>query len=100
MQKGENGEEKKENCKKGCGKVKKNGRTEGYKMRRVLFFFFFFFFKTTKICFGSTKIDISYWEKAFHAGKKIRKYDFAPSEKFYCNAPGGNTLNLVPKIVV
>ena len=38
------------------------------------------FFKTTKICFGSTKIEILYREKAFHAGKKIRKNDFAPSE--------------------
>ena len=38
------------------------------------FFFFFFFcfplFKTTKICFGSTKMEIFYWEKAFHTGEK------------------------------
>ena len=26
-------------------------------------------------------------EKAFYAGKKIRKNDFAPSEKFSCYAP-------------
>ena len=57
-----------------------------------LFFFLFFFcfslFKTTKICFGSTKIEIFYREKAFHAGKKFRKNDFAPSEKVSCYAPG------------
>ena len=41
----------------------------------------------TKICFGSTKMEIFYREKAFHAGKKIRKNDFAPSEKFSCYAP-------------
>ena len=52
-----------------------------------LFFFFFFFcfslFKTTKICFGSTKLEIFYCstgKKAFHT----RKNDFALSEKFSC----------------
>ena len=44
-------------------------------MRRGLFFFFF---KTTEICFGSTRMGIFYREKAFHAGKKVRKNDFAP----------------------
>ena len=48
---------------------------KSYKLRRgPLFFFFFFFclslFKSTKICFGSTKKEISYPEKAFHAGEK------------------------------
>ena len=28
-----------------------------------------------------------YREKAFHAGKKIRKNDFAPSEKYSSKAP-------------
>ena len=32
-------------------------------------------------------MEISYREKAFHDGKKIRKNDFAPSEKFSCYAP-------------
>ena len=53
-------------------------------------FFFFFCFsllKTTEICFGSTKMGIFYREKAFHAGKKSRKNDFAPSEKYACYAP-------------
>ena len=45
-------------------------------------FFFFSLFKTTKICFGSTKIEIFYREKAFHAGRKIRKNDFAPQKNF------------------
>ena len=57
-----------------------------------LFFFFYFFFgfsllKMTEICFGSTKMGIFYWEKAFHARKKIRKNDFAPSAKYACYAP-------------
>ena len=57
----ENGEEKKENCKREGGKL-----------------------KMTKICFGATKMEIFYWEKVFHVGKKIRKNDFAPSENFSC----------------
>ena len=58
-----------------------------------LFFSFFFFFfllsslKTTEICSGSTKIGIFYREKAFHAGEKIRKNDFAPFEKYSSYAP-------------
>ena len=53
-----------------------------------LFFFGLSLFKSTKICFGSTKMEIFYREKAFHAAKKIRKNDFASSEKFSCCAPG------------
>ena len=34
--------------------------------------------KTTKICFGSTEMGILYREKAFHAGKKIRKKTLCP----------------------
>ena len=60
-----------------------------YKKRWGPFFFFCFsLLKTTKICFGSTKMVIFYREKAFHAGKKIRKNNFAPSEKNACYAPG------------
>ena len=41
----------------------------------LLFFFFFFsLLKTTKICFGFTKMGIFYREKAFHAGKKQEKW--------------------------
>ena len=54
----------------------------------LFFFFCFSLLKTMKICFGSTKMGIFYREKAFHAGKKIRKNDFAPSEKYACYAPG------------
>ena len=50
------------------------------------YFYFLFFcfslFKTTEICLGSSKMEIFYRENAFHAGKKIRKNDFAPSEKY------------------
>ena len=76
------------------------GKVENWKWKveklqneeRTFFFFFFFFFcfslfKTTKISFGSTKMDIFYRENAFHAVKKIRKNEFAPSEKFFCYAP-------------
>ena len=81
----ENWEEKVENWKWKQEHVRKRGED--------LFFFFFFFFcfsllKTMKICFGSTKMGIFYREKAFHAGKKIWKNDFAPSEKYACYAPG------------
>ena len=30
---------------------------------------------------------IFYREKTFHAGEKIRKNDFSPSEKYVCYAP-------------
>ena len=33
------------------------------------------------------KMGIFYREKIFHAGKKIRKNYFAPSEKYACYAP-------------
>ena len=84
---GENWEEKVENWEWKQENVRKRGED-------LFFFFFFFFFcfsllKTTKICFGSTKMGIFYREKAFHAGKKFWKNDFAPSEKYACYAPGG-----------
>ena len=34
---------------------------------------------------------IFYQEKAFHAGNKSGKNDFAPSEKYACYAPSPNT---------
>ena len=52
----------------------------------VFVFCFPLFKKTTKISFGSTKMEIFYREKVFHAWKKIRKNDFATSEKFSCYA--------------
>ena len=42
--------------------------------------------------FWSTKMGICYREKAFHAGKKIRKNDFAPSEKYACYAPARHSI--------
>ena len=53
----------------------------------VLVFFCFSLLKPIGICFGSTKMEIFYWEKAFHARKKIRRNDFAPSEKYSSYAP-------------
>ena len=71
-------------------KIGNGSRKTSEKEVRTFFFFFFFCFsllKMTKMCFGSTKMGIFYREKAFHAGKKIRKNDFAPSEKYACYAP-------------
>ena len=46
----------------------------------------FFFLNLTKICFGSTKMEIFYRKNVFYA----RRNDFAPSEKFTCYAPARN----------
>ena len=90
-EKRENWEEKKENWQREGGKLKmevvkviKWGEALFFFFFSSFFFFFFCFslFKTTEICFGSTKMEIFYREKAFHVGKKIRKNDFASSEKF------------------
>ena len=115
----ENGEGKKKKIEKGKVENKNGRRRKSYKMRREIFlkfiylffvcfcflfcfvcwfcfcvfvcFFFFVFslFKTTEICLGATKVWIFYREKAFYTGKKIRKSDFAPSEKFSSYAPVG-----------
>ena len=77
-ERGGNWEEKKENCKREGGKLK----MEGGKVTKWGEHFCFSLLKTTKICFVSTKMEIFYREKAFHAGKKIRENDFAPSGKF------------------
>ena len=66
------------------GKVVKRGEDFLF----VCLFFCFSLLKTTEICFGSTKMGIFYREKAFYAGKKIRKKNyFVPSEKYACYAP-------------
>ena len=84
---GENWEENKENCKREGEKLKMEGGKLQNEERTFFFFFCFSLFKTTQICFGSTKLEIFYREKALHTRKKIRKNDFAPSEKFSCYAP-------------
>ena len=65
-----------------------------------LFFFFFFFFfslffKTTKICFGSTKMEIFYRGKSIsrRREKKIMKMTLPPQKKS-CYAPGVTFLPL------
>ena len=68
------------------GKVIKR-RGEDLSFFFFLFVLLFTFLKTTEICFGSTKMGIFHRETAFHAGKKIRKNDFAPSEKYACYTP-------------
>ena len=63
------------------GKVIKRGED-------LYFVKFFFCFSLFSNLFWSTKMGIFYREKAFHARKKkIRKTDFAPSEKYACYAP-------------
>ena len=51
------------------------------KEKRENVFWCFPLLKTNEICFGSSKMGIFYLEKAFHAGIKIRKNDFAPPLK-------------------
>ena len=55
------------------------------KMRRGPFFFFFFspfhFSRQRKFVLGVPKWNFSTGKKEFTPGKKIRKNDFAPSEK-------------------
>ena len=74
---GKERQEKSENgAKKRRWKIENGRRKESYKI-----------FKTIKICCGSTKTGIFYREKAFQAGKKIRKNYFAPSEKYSSYTP-------------
>ena len=73
----ENGEEKKENKKREGGK---------WKEEKLQFFFFFLIslFKTTEICFGSTKMGITFLPgRSISRREKIRENDFAPSEKIF-----------------
>ena len=67
------------------------GKLEGeksMKMSRKLTFFFLHV-ETTEICCGCTKIEISTRKKkTFHAGKKIKKSDFATPEKYSSYATG------------
>ena len=51
------------------------------------FFFFFHFSKRLKFVLGLPKWGFSTEKIAFHARKKIRKNNFAPSEKYACYAP-------------
>ena len=104
---GENWEEKKENCKREGGKLKRLKREgeilkmEGGKVKKWtkwrddLFFFFFacHFSKPLKFGLCLQKRKFSTRKKHFTLGKKIRKNDFAPSEKFSCYAPGGESLD-------
>ena len=55
------------------GKKVENWKRNEEKLENFFFFFCLSLFKTTKICFGSTKMEIYYREKAFHAGKKKKK---------------------------
>ena len=84
------GKEKREKGRKLRRKGGKLGMEAGKRQKKrwgpFFFFFCFSLLKTTKICFGSTKMGIFYREKAFH-GKKFWKNDFAPSEKYACYAP-------------
>ena len=57
----------------------------------IFFFFFFFFFCfslfKTKMCFGATKMEIFYREKAFHTGKNIKKNMTLPPQKNFPVTP-------------
>ena len=99
---------RRKNCKREGRKLKMEGGKSSI-MRRgpffsFLFFFFFFFcfcfffvfvfvffcfllFKTTKICFGATKMELFYRKKHFTPGKKSGKMTFPPHKKCSCYAP-------------
>ena len=78
IEKGENGEEKKGNCKRKGGKLKMEAS-----------FFLLFTFQNGKTLFSVYQNGNFLPGKThFTPGKKIRKNDFAPSEKFSCYAPG------------
>ena len=88
----ENRAEKKEN-RKWRWKIK-NGRRKSYKMRRgffsfflSFFFFFLFTFQNHWTLFWAYQNGNFYREKSFYSGEKIRKNEFAPSEKYYSYAP-------------
>ena len=66
-----------------------NWLEESCKMRRGLFvclFVCFSLLKTTKICFGCTKMKIFYREKVFHAGKNREKW-LCPLRKIFLLHP-------------
>ena len=73
-------------------------------MSRGPFFFFFFFFFFAFTFENDENLFWGYQNRNFLPGKsisprekKIRKNDFAPSEKFSCYAPGANhpTINIL-----
>ena len=53
----------------------------------ILFFFFFPLFKMTKICFGSTKMDIFYWEKSISHREKNQEKWLCPFRKICLLSP-------------
>ena len=88
--KGENEEEKKENCKREGGKIE-NGWREKFENEERIFFFFFFFFhfsKRRKLLLGLPKWKFSTGKKHFTPGKKPRKMTLPPPEKISCYTPG------------
>ena len=73
---------KKENCEREVGKIfKKKWKWNEENLQNVQRpFFSFHFSKRLKFVLGSTKMGIFYREKAFHAGKKIRKMTLPPQK--------------------
>ena len=94
MKRVENGEEKK--------KKKRNivkGEVENLKWKEEKMEneerTFFHFSKPLKFVLGLPKWKFSTVKKHFTPGKKIRKNDFAPSEKFSCYAPAGVNIHVL-----
>ena len=92
------------------GKVKnwrwKVEKLENEERTPPLFYFYFFFFafhfSKPRICFGTTKMEIFYREKAFHAGK-TGKMTLPPSKKFsFYTSANKNSASLAssPKVKV
>ena len=85
---GENWEERRKIIKREGGKVTKWGQDP------LFFFFCFSLFKITKICFESTKMEIFYREKVFHAGKKNQEKLLYPLRKIFLLRPEWDRVNL------
>ena len=104
-ERGENGEEMKENFKREGGKLEMEVE-KLWKIKEVRTFFFFFFFFFAFHFWKRQKFGSLFWiyqngnfstgKEHFTPGKKIRKNDFAPSEKYACYAPGKLIILCIP----
>ena len=74
-------EQKERKLKNGRWKIE-NGRRKNYQIGEDFFFFPFHFSKRLKIVLGLPKWEFSTGKSISRREKKIRKNDFAPSEKY------------------
>ena len=100
---GENWEEKKENCKREGVKLEME---VGKVIKEVRNFFFsfcfaFHFLKRREFILGLPEWEFATGKKSISCREKIRKNDFAPSEKYACYAPDSFALaRLTPQALL